>query len=171
MWLHMEDHYDSRGCLMRAPETVVDGLIHSYHWLLRGERIWHIPFAEGNDKKVPASINTVITDHCKLFHFTTQRTGYYFNTTELGGVPCSVFTDHEVEPRPGEFRTSFSRNLIAQSLLMTCPPGGTVLDPFCGFGTTGIVALDMGFNFIGIEIDSEKVNKLNDIFTRQQYGQ
>ena len=33
------------------------------------------------------------------------------------------------------------------------PPGGTVLDPFMGSGTTG-VACD-GFKFIGIEMDKE----------------
>lgn len=32
-----------------------------------------------------------------------------------------------------------------------CPPGGTVLDPFCGSGTMGIAALNNGCSFIGIE--------------------
>ena len=35
------------------------------------------------------------------------------------------------------------------------PPGGTVLDPFMGSGTTGIACKDEGFNFIGIEISEE----------------
>jgi DNA modification methylase len=34
------------------------------------------------------------------------------------------------------------------------PPGGLVLDPFCGSGTTGIAALVEGFRFIGIEKDA-----------------
>ncbi len=32
-------------------------------------------------------------------------------------------------------------------------PGGIILDPFLGIGTTGIVSLKLGFNFIGFEID------------------
>lgn len=32
-------------------------------------------------------------------------------------------------------------------------PGMTVLDPYCGSGTTGVACLMDGFNFIGIEID------------------
>ena len=33
------------------------------------------------------------------------------------------------------------------------PPGGTVLDPFCGSGSTGMAALDAGFDFIGSDLD------------------
>lgn len=35
------------------------------------------------------------------------------------------------------------------------PPGGVVLDPFLGSGTTGIAAKDEGFEFIGIEREPE----------------
>jgi DNA modification methylase len=34
-----------------------------------------------------------------------------------------------------------------------CKPGGTVLDPFCGTGTTGLAALDLGRRFTGIELN------------------
>jgi DNA modification methylase len=37
------------------------------------------------------------------------------------------------------------------------PPNGTVLDPFCGSGTTGVAAKAEGFNFIGIEREAEYV--------------
>ena len=32
-------------------------------------------------------------------------------------------------------------------------PGDTVLDPFCGSGTTGVACVQTGRNFIGIELD------------------
>jgi len=35
------------------------------------------------------------------------------------------------------------------------PPGGTVLDPYMGSGTTGIACRNLDFKFIGIEIDKE----------------
>jgi DNA modification methylase len=34
-----------------------------------------------------------------------------------------------------------------------CPKGGTVLDPFFGAGTTGLVAMRLGRDFIGIELN------------------
>lgn len=34
-----------------------------------------------------------------------------------------------------------------------CPEGGTICDPFTGTGSYGLVALDMGRQFIGVELD------------------
>ena len=34
-----------------------------------------------------------------------------------------------------------------------CKPGGTVLDPFSGVGTTGMVAARHGLRYIGIDAD------------------
>ena len=36
---------------------------------------------------------------------------------------------------------------------LVTPPGGLVLDPFMGSGSTGIAALKEGFDFVGIEMD------------------
>lgn len=38
-----------------------------------------------------------------------------------------------------------------------CPPGSTILDPFCGSGSTGVAALQEGMNFIGIEKEAKYV--------------
>jgi site-specific DNA-methyltransferase (adenine-specific) len=39
-----------------------------------------------------------------------------------------------------------------------CLPGQSILDPFCGAGTTGVAALKHGCLFDGIDIDEESVN-------------
>lgn len=36
---------------------------------------------------------------------------------------------------------------------LVTPPGGTVLDPFAGSGTTGCAAVLEGFDFVGVELD------------------
>lgn len=45
--------------------------------------------------------------------------------------------------------------LMAWLCRLVTPPGGTVLDPFNGSGSTGIGALMEGFNYIGIEREPE----------------
>jgi DNA modification methylase len=45
--------------------------------------------------------------------------------------------------------------LAALCILAGCPEGGTVLDPFCGSGTTGVVAAKYGRRFVGIDISKE----------------
>lgn len=46
-------------------------------------------------------------------------------------------------------------DLMTWLIRMVTPPGGIVLDPFMGSGTTGIAASRLGFPFIGIEISPE----------------
>jgi len=46
-------------------------------------------------------------------------------------------------------------NLMRYLCRLITPPGGVVLDPFLGSGTTGIAALQEGFKFVGIEKEPE----------------
>jgi len=49
----------------------------------------------------------------------------------------------------------FPPDLIRPCVLAGCPEGGTVLDPFFGAGTTGLVAKQEGRGYIGIELNPE----------------
>jgi DNA modification methylase len=51
--------------------------------------------------------------------------------------------------------TCKSTTLMAWLCRLITPPGGTILDPFMGSGSTGIAAIREGFDFTGIESDSE----------------
>jgi DNA modification methylase len=47
--------------------------------------------------------------------------------------------------------------LMEYLIKLITPPGGTILDPFCGSGSTGVAAKRLGFKFIGIEREKEYV--------------
>ena len=55
--------------------------------------------------------------------------------------------DHDVELHPTQKPT----DLISWLVRLVTPPGGTVLDPFSGSGTTGVACIREGVRFIGIE--------------------
>jgi len=46
----------------------------------------------------------------------------------------------------------FPERLAETCIKAGCPEGGTVLDPFCGSGTVGVVAQRFGCRFIGIDL-------------------
>jgi len=46
-------------------------------------------------------------------------------------------------------------DLMRMLVRLVTPPGGVVLDPFLGSGTTGCAAMVEGFRFVGIELDPE----------------
>ena len=54
-------------------------------------------------------------------------------------------------PRPRQHPTEKPLEVMRQ-LVRIAPPGGVVLDPFAGAGTTGVAALAEGRQFIGVEL-------------------
>lgn len=50
---------------------------------------------------------------------------------------------------------TFPEKLVEPCILAGCPEGGTVLDPFAGSGTTGLVAAKHSCNYIMIDINPE----------------
>jgi DNA modification methylase len=57
------------------------------------------------------------------------------------------------KPFKGAHFATFPTELILPCVRAGCPVGGTVLDPFNGAGTTGLVALNEGRRYVGIELN------------------
>ena len=65
------------------------------------------------------------------------------NKRTVWSIPLSKFRDAHF--------AVFPEQLVQTCIRASCPPGGVVLDPFCGSGTTGVVALNLGRDFVGID--------------------
>ena len=62
------------------------------------------------------------------------------------------------QPFPGAHFAVFPQELARRAIVAGCKPGGTVLDPFSGSGTTGLVAQNNGRKYVGIDISAEYLN-------------
>ena len=71
-----------------------------------------------------------------------------------GANARSVWT-FSTKAYPEAHFATFPEELPKRCILAGCPPGGTVLDPFAGSGTTLAVALALGRNGIGIELNGD----------------
>lgn len=69
-------------------------------------------------------------------------------------APLGVWTIPTASFSEAHFAT-FPPELAARAILAGCPRGGTVLDPFFGAGTTGLVASALDRDCIGIELNPE----------------
>jgi DNA modification methylase len=69
------------------------------------------------------------------------------------------------QPYKGAHFATFPPKLIEPCILAGCPEGGSVLDPFAGAGTTGLVALRHGRSFIGVELNPEYARMARDRIT------
>jgi DNA modification methylase len=63
------------------------------------------------------------------------------------------FWEINTKPFPEAHFAVYPEALCIRPILSSCPPGGIVFDPFAGSGTTMKVALDLGRNSIGIELN------------------
>ena len=70
----------------------------------------------------------------------------------LGKNPGDVWRIATHGFRGAHFAT-FPEELVRRPVKASCPPGGIVLDPFIGCGTTAVVAEELGRDWIGIELN------------------
>ncbi len=85
--------------------------------------------------------------------------GFYFlKYHPKGSKPSDVWDilPEDTQKRENHF-AAYPEDLCRIPILTTCPVDGTVLDPFCGTGTTMKVASELGRHSIGIDISSDYI--------------
>jgi site-specific DNA-methyltransferase (adenine-specific) len=86
-----------------------------------------------------------------------QSKGFYFlRYHPNGSKPSDVWSviPEDTQNRKSHF-APYPADLCRLPILATCPKEGIVLDPFCGTGTTLLVARNLGRKSIGIDISKE----------------
>lgn len=97
-----------------------------------------------------------------------QNTGAPVQTFQHGGGRCNTVNGEFVRNKrdvwsvqtrafKGAHFATFPPALITPCIRAGCPPSGVVLDPFMGAGTTAMVARQLGYNYIGIELNPDYI--------------
>lgn len=72
------------------------------------------------------------------------------------------------KPYPGSHFAVYPLELVQPCIMAGSPAGGTVLDPFNGSGTTGVAAISLGRQYIGIEINPDYIKLAEDRLGKTQ---
>ena len=153
-------------------------------WILRNEIIWHKPNAMPSSVKDRFTVDfekIFFLVKNKKYYFKQilepnfdkykGKRGKIIRRTKLQsamrkegaqdyyGKGRNKRTTWSINTRPfkGAHFAVFPPDLVRPMIEAGCPNGGIVLDPFCGSGTTCVVAKEMGRNYIGIDVNPEYV--------------
>lgn len=87
-----------------------------------------------------------------------QKGFYFLQYHPDGSKPADVW---EIIPedtvRKTDHYAAYPPDLCRIPLLATCPPEGIALDPFCGTGTTNLVAMNLERKSIGIDLSIDYI--------------
>ncbi|MFJ5734704.1 DNA-methyltransferase [Streptomyces microflavus] len=122
-------------------------------WILRNDLIWekrNVPPRPEKDRLRLA--------HEHFFHFVKRpkegRAKYYYDMSAVEDGARDVVRVNAAPGSDGHSAT-FPVKLIEPRILSSSPPGGLVLDPFCGTGRSLSVAVKNGRRAMGFEITSK----------------
>ena len=126
--------FDGRECIGRWPANLIhDGSNEACLALKSGARFFYSAKTGKDDRN----------EGCESFEEKPAGGMQGRNDGSLGTITMSKNHHPTVKPT----------TLMAYLCRLVTPPGGTVLDPFMGSGSTGKAATVNGFRFVGIERD------------------
>ncbi len=150
-------------------------------WYLRQDIIWHKP------NPMPESVTDRCTKSHEYIFLLSKKPKYYYDqdaikenaNNKYNGGGCKGRIESErwrghtenveglknkrsvwtvaTQPTPDAHFATFPEKLITPCILAGCPKGGTVIDPFSGSGTTGLVSKNHRRNYIGIELNDKYI--------------
>lgn len=183
LWLNIGDTYTSGGRTWRAPDSKNQARGMSYRaptpeglkpkdlvgvpwrvafalqadgWYLRADNIWYKPNCQ------PESVRDRPTrSHEYLFLFSKSEKYFYdyeaIREPAINGKSRNKRTVWQVntEPFSGAHFAVFPAALVEPCILAGSSEGDSILDPFFGSGTVGLVCQKLGRKTVGIELNPE----------------
>ena len=185
LWVNIGDSYTSGGRTWRDKDDKNKGRAMSYRpptpeglkpkdligvpwklafalqqdgWYLRSDIIWNKPNCQ------PESVKDRPTrSHEYIFLFSKNKKYHYDSDAikepsmdkKQGKKNRRTVWNINTEPYPGSHFAVYPREMARLCVLAGSRPGGLVLDPFFGSGTTGVVCNSLGRKCVGIELNED----------------
>ena len=134
-------------------------------WILRNDVIWHKP-------NIPPRPETdrLRLSHEHFFHFVVRadaRPRKVLLRPFRNGRWIERRDHPERSARRQRTHRDFPETLVSPRIQSSCPPGGTVLDPFCGTGRALAVAVASGRSAIGIDSSATYARVAADLVAKR----
>lgn len=185
LWLNIGDSYTSGGRTWRDKDDKNKGRAMSYRpptpeglkpkdligvpwrlafalqedgWYLRTDIIWNKPNCQ------PESVRDRPTRSHEYIFLLSKGKKYYYDWEAIKEPASDPKMDKKnrrtvwninTEPYPGSHFAVYPRAMARLCILAGSRPGGKVLDPFFGSGTTGVVCNELERECVGIELNEE----------------
>ena len=159
VFVQLGDYHDKYGCLGGVPGFFALAM-KAEGWCWRSTTFWH----RLNDDSKQEDNMRYKRDVEYILMFAPDK-NHYFND-RLGMHRTSLMSIPSEKVRKTEFKSGFPRELIRRHILPATKPGDIILDPYCGAGTTGVVALQEGRHFIGFEISKGWKERIDNRLSR-----
>jgi DNA modification methylase len=194
LWLNLGDSYGVRKQLIGIPWRVAFALQED-GWYLRQDIIWEKPNClpeSVTDRCTKSHEYIFILSKSPQYYFDTEvmqepagppkKCGQKNDVSRNDGDRTGIVRGNGVtrnkrsvwsvatKPFSGAHFATYPKDLIRPCILAGCPKGGTILDPFFGSGTTGIVAEEENRNTIGIELNPDYIRLAEQRIERECRG-
>ena len=133
------------------------------HWFRRDTTGFAYPSVEDWNK-----IKYLVDDFSETFmnidsrlNEITIETDDILKNSDKGRLKRAVWSINTKPNKAAHFAT-YPEELIETPIKACCPKNGIVVDPFMGSGTSAVVALKNGCNYIGFELNEEYCKIAND---------
>ena len=149
---------------------------------MRNWIIWHYTFGQQTKKKFARA-------HTHIFYLVNDNKNFIFNDYAIRVLSDRqlIYNDRRANPKgkmPNDVWDEFPRvcgtfkerqgwhpcqmpeNLLTRIVSVSSNPGDCVLDPFSGSGTTTAAAVQLGRNYVGVEISEKYVENANERLAR-----
>ena len=119
----------------------------------------------GSGQRTTHSDQTSVSGRAKQL----RDEGFYFLKYHPdGAMPSDVWeiVPEDTQKRDASHYAAYPLELCMTPIAATCPPGGVVLDPFIGTGTTALAAVQQGRRAIGIDLSSNYLDLARERIAR-----